>query len=282
VNRFSDRVAVVTGGASGIGEATVTRFAAEGARVVIADIDDRLGSALAANLSAGGEVLYQHCDVCVLEDWTALVRAVITRFGRIDIVHNNAAGRYGRTPTHQLDERDWDYQLDLTVKQIFLSVKACVSHLIATTGVIINTSSVHALFGFPGQAPYDAGKGAVSSITRQLAAEYGPEVRVNAVVPGAIVTPAWAGVPEDEREWYKRETPAARLGAPDDVAAAVCFLASDDASFITGANLVVDGGWSITKHTASAPSPRISFTRSPAPGLHPERVVQRPANRQPN
>lgn len=112
---------------------------------------------------------------------------------------------------------------------------------------MINTSSVHALMGFRRHAAYDAAKGAVSALTRELAADYGPRVRVNAVLPGGILTAAWDHTSAEEREQFARQTPAGRLGRPEEIAAAVCFLASDDASYITGANLVVDGGWSIWK-----------------------------------
>ena len=119
--------------------------------------------------------------------------------------------------------------------------------LLATGGTIVNTSSVHAVIGYPGYSAYDAAKGGVCSLTRQLAAEYGPRVRVNSVLPGAIETPAWDDLPPSARESAIALAPAKRMGTPEDVAAAVCFLASDEAAFITGARCVVDGGWTITK-----------------------------------
>lgn len=161
-------------------------------------------------------------------------------------MHNNAYTFVEAVP-HELEETDWDRQIAVCLKSVFLSVKACIPHLLASGGVMVNTSSVHALLGFRGNAAYDAAKGAICALTRQLAVEYGPRVRVNAVLPGAILTPAWEGSTQAEREGFARHTPAARLGRPEEVAAAVCFLASEDASFITGANLLVDGGWSIWK-----------------------------------
>lgn len=245
--RFADKVVIVTGAASGIGAATARRFASEGARVVVADIQDGRGEAVAAEIRSGGGVaLYRHCDVSALADWHALAGEAMRRFGHIDIVHNNAYTEV-QGPTHELDELAWDRQIAVCLKSVFLSVKACMPHLLAAEGVMINTSSVHALFGFRRRAAYDAAKGAVCALTRELAAEYGPTVRVNAVLPGAILTPAWNDPTVEQQEEQVRQIVARRLGRPEEVAAAVCFLASDDASYVTGTNLVVDGGWSIWK-----------------------------------
>ncbi len=249
VKRLAGRVAIVTGGASGIGAATARRLADDGAAVVVADVRDDLGSSIVNELARmGGKGQYQHCDVSSLADWQALAHEAVRQFGRIDIVHNNAYTP-GRGPTHELDEHEWDHQIEVNLKQVFLAVKTCMPHLTEAHGTMINTSSVHALLGFRYQAAYDAAKGAICSLTRGLAAEYGPEVRVNAILPGAILTPAWAGVPLEQQAEFSAQTPAKRLGRPEEVAAVVSFLASADASFITGAAIVVDGGWSITKES---------------------------------
>lgn len=245
--RFADKVAIVTGAASRIGAATAQRFAAEGARVVLADIQDGRGEAVAAEIRAGGgTAVYCRCDVSVLADWRALADLAVRQDGHIDIVHNNAYAEV-KGLTHELDETAWERQLAVCLKSVFLSVKTCMPHLLAAEGAMVNTASVHALFGFPRRAAYGASKGAICALTRELAAEYGPTVRVNAVLPGAILTPAWNNPTIEQREEQARQIVARRLGRPEEVAAAVCFLASSDASYITGTNLVVDGGWSIWK-----------------------------------
>jgi NAD(P)-dependent dehydrogenase (short-subunit alcohol dehydrogenase family) len=243
-DRFAGRVAIVTGGASGIGAATARRIAAEGGSVVVADVQIGPGEEVARSL--GGHGLFQRCDVSSLADWVALADATIGRFGRLDIVHNNAY-IVKVHPTHELSEEEWDRQIAVCLKQVFLSVKTCMPHLVASNGAMVNTSSVHAVMGFALHSAYDACKGGISALTRELAAEYAPHVRVNAVLPGGIDTAAWAGRPQSELDGFSRLTPAGRLGTAEEVAAAVCFLASDDASYITGANLVVDGGFTITK-----------------------------------
>jgi NAD(P)-dependent dehydrogenase (short-subunit alcohol dehydrogenase family) len=237
-------VCIVTGGANGIGAATARRLTAEGARVVIADIDEPHGVELARQI--GESALFVRCDVASADDWTRLAAETRNRFGRIDAVHNNAYAD-AVVPTHELAEADWQRVMDVCVKQVILSVKTCIEPLLESGGAIVNTSSVHALVGNAQYASYDAAKGAVSALTRTLAVEYGPRVRVNAVLPGSILTAAWDGYPESAQERAAAQNCLRRIGLPEEIAGVVAFLISDDASFITGQNIVVDGGWTITR-----------------------------------
>lgn len=247
MRRFEGKAAIVTGGASGIGAATARRLAVEGAGVAIADIHDGEGEAVASSIrDAGGLATFHHCDVGLYRDWQRLVEMVVTDYGRLDLVHINAYQVVVRA-AHDLEEVDWDRQIEVDLKQAFLAVRISMPHLIASSGCLLLTSSVHAIIGLHGHPAYAAAKGGLSAITRQLAVEYGPAVRVNAVLPGAIATAAWGGVSPEDQDEFARHTIAKRFGTPEEVAAAVCFLASDEASYITGQNLVVDGGWTVTK-----------------------------------
>lgn len=237
------KVVLITGAASGIGAAAVTRFAADGAHVVLLDIDDDRGQAVAAE--SGG--IYLHCDVASAADWGAAASAVLDRHGRVDTVFANGPGRIVRAvPVHELTEDEWDRQVAVTLKAAYLAARTFCPVLARTDGSLIFTSSVHASVGVPGCAPYAAAKGALLALTRQLAVEYAPRVRVNAVVPGPVHTPAWDGIDAAGVAATIRETPAGRLGDPADIAAAVAYLASAGAGFVTGSTLTVDGGWTIS------------------------------------
>jgi glucose 1-dehydrogenase len=247
--RFAGQVAVVTGAASGIGAATAERLAAEGAAVVLADIADDAGQAVAAGIrDRGGAAAFVSADVSSPEAWDRVVARAHT-FGPVDVLVSNAY-TVQVAPAHEMTLASWERQLAVNLTGGFLGVKALLPDLRAQRGAVVLTSSVHAHKGIPGHPAYAASKGALLSLCGQLAVEYGPEVRVNAVLPGPILTAAWDRVPREDRERSVAETAAGRFGRPEEAAAAIAFLAAGEASYITGASLLVDGGWSVVKASA--------------------------------
>ncbi|MEV7423515.1 SDR family oxidoreductase [Streptomyces sp. NPDC091212] len=247
--RFSDRVAVVTGAASGVGAATAVRLAAEGASVVLADLDGERGVPLAARIRAyGGRAAFVAADVADPDGWDRIMAAAHT-FGPVGVLVSNAHTTEV-APAHELSLASWERQLAVNLTGGFLGFRAVLPDLRERRGSVVLTSSVHAHKGVPGHPAYAAGKGALLSLCAQLAVEYGPEVRVNAVLPGPILTTAWEEAPREERERGAAGTAAGRFGRPEEVAAAIAFLAADEASYITGSSLVVDGGWSVVKSSS--------------------------------
>jgi NAD(P)-dependent dehydrogenase (short-subunit alcohol dehydrogenase family) len=252
-NRLANRVAIVTGAATGIGGATARRLAEEGARVLVADIDASGAQANAARIQAdGGTAEALQSDVGTEAGVQAMVEQAAQKWGRLDIIVNNAyaVGSIERTESANVPEAIWDRGFDVGLKSMFRAARFAIPHLRkAGGGSIVNMSSVHAMLAEPGQLVYETLKAGVISLTRQLAVEYGPDgIRVNAICPGHIVTEhiaeGWREHPQTLR-FFAEQYPLRRTGQPVDIANAVVFLCSDEASFITGQALVVDGGLSI-------------------------------------
>ncbi len=242
--RLDGKVAIITGAARGIGLATARLFAREGARVAIADIDAPRGEAAAAEIrDQGGEALFVPVDVTDPASVQAMVRRVVDAFGRIDILVNNAGVLRDRTLLKMTDE-EFDFVINVNLKGVYNCTRAVAPVMVEQgSGVILNASSVVALYGNFGQTNYVASKAAVIGMTKVWARELGPKgIRVNAVAPGFIRTEMTAGLPEKVVQAVLERTPLRRWGEPEDVAHAYLFLASDEARFINGAVLSVDGG----------------------------------------
>jgi NAD(P)-dependent dehydrogenase (short-subunit alcohol dehydrogenase family) len=250
MGRLAERVAIVTGGAQGIGGATARKLAAEGAKVLIADIDEAAMMENAARIrTAGGTVETIVADVSQSAQNKRMVDAAVEHWGALHILINNAyaGGPEMQGSAVEVPEEQWNRGLAILMTAIFLGVKHAVPAMEqAGGGAIVNLSSVHGLLMAPRKLVYEAGKSAVIGMTRQMAIDFGPlGIRVNAICPGHIVTervaPQWGAHPDGLR-YFARQYPVRRTGVPDDIANAIAFLCSDEASFITGQALAVDGG----------------------------------------
>ena len=251
MGRLEGRVAIVTGGGLGIGRATCLRLAEDGAAVLLCDVDiESAGETVEIIVQNGGRAEAVIADISRAEDIARMIELAISRFGRLDILVNNAVSSDvwgGDKALVDITEADFDAGMGILVKAHFLAAKHAVPHMIkAGGGSIVNISSVHGMFGAPGALIYETGKHAVIGITRQLSTELGPDgIRVNAICPGHIVTERqrtrWDEIPTG-LGFFEDQYPVRRVGRPVDIANAVVFLCSDEASFITGHALVVDGG----------------------------------------
>jgi NAD(P)-dependent dehydrogenase (short-subunit alcohol dehydrogenase family) len=273
--RLKDRVSVITGGASGIGFASALRFLAEGAAVVIADYNKSTGEAALAEARRHGfdKVDFIRTDVAKEADVEAMISRALDHFGGLDIVFNNAGITGAIGPLTETTVEDWDYTFDITVKGVFLGIKhaARVMRARGKGGVIINTSSIGGLCGDAGPLVYSSAKAAVVNLTRSAAVELAPDrIRVNAICPGFIATPLAAGGPDTstvERDFAGKQ-PWPEAGSGDHVAGAALFLASGDATFVTGESLVVDGGLFASGPGVSREIREVAGRHLPVAGVH--------------
>ena len=245
--RLQDKVAIITGSARGIGRATALAFADQGAQVVVCDLDVTGGEQTAADIRAsGGRAIFMPVNVTERASVDALVSAAVARFGRIDVLVNNAGVIRDRSLL-KMTEQDFDFVINVNLKGVFNCTQAVAPLMVAQgSGAIINASSVVGVYGNYGQTNYVASKAGVIGMTKVWARELGPKgVRVNAVAPGFISTEMLAGIPDKVLEDLKAKIALRQLGRPEDIANAYVFLASDEAAYITGHVLHVDGGAAI-------------------------------------
>ena len=251
MGRVADKIALVTGGASGIGQATAELMAREGATVVLTDLQDGAGNDVAAAIvSAGGTARYLHHDVTDEADWKKVIATVQADHGRLDILVNNAGVGGNSLPVDETPLEIWRATMAVNLDGVFLGVKHGVAAMKESGGTIINTSSILGVVGLPLTAPYAASKGGVRLLTKAVAIECaarGLNIRVNSVHPGFIDTPMVGGAIQRggpaRREAILQSQPTGQMGEPSDIAEGILYLASDAAKFVTGSELVIDGGY---------------------------------------
>jgi len=248
-NRLQGRVAIITGGSRGIGEACCELFAEEGAKVVIADIDDANGNTLLNKIKGtGAEAIFVHTDVGLEADIAAMTRATLDNFGTIDVLVNNAGVELFKN-TLETSTEEWERCINVDLRGVFLCTKYALPTMLAKgKGAVVNISSVHAVQTIQRITAYAAAKGGVAAMTRNMALDHAPAVRVNSIFPGFIATTIWDRFLAAAPDPAKLEAdimalqPMQRLGTSRDIAQSALFFASDEASWITGATLTVDGG----------------------------------------
>jgi NAD(P)-dependent dehydrogenase (short-subunit alcohol dehydrogenase family) len=250
-DRFRGQAAIVTGAAGGIGRATAQRLARDGASVLAVDVKaDDLEQTMALIAGDGGRAEALVSDVTGDQSPAIIIGTCVAAFGGLDMLVNNA-GIGGRTAVNDLDDRDWDQVLNTNLRSVFRLSRDALGAITTPGGRIVNMSSVFGLVGFPGSAAYGAAKAGVAQLTRQMAVDYGPRgIRVNAIAPGVIDTPMTArNIREDK--WYQKamiETTPMGIGTPEDIAGVAAFLCSDDARYVAGEVINVDGGWMATRY----------------------------------
>lgn len=243
------RNVLITGAGHGIGAATARAFAAVGDHALVTDVDIDAASAVAAEIAAAGGSASAHLlDVASTAGWNDLA-GQLAAAGREPAVVVNNAFRLAIGAAHEIDDDTWNRQIDVNLSGVYRSMRTFHRSLTAAQGSMINVSSVHALVSWAGYPAYEASKGGMITLTRQLSVEYAPHVRVNAVLPGSVETRVWDGADDAVVQDAKRQATLGRLARPEEIASVIVFLASEGASYITGAAIPVDGGQSTTVAT---------------------------------
>ena len=243
--RLEGKVALITGGASGIGAAHAQIFSDNGAKIVVCDIQDEMGAGVVDAINTGGgDAIYQHLDVTSETEWTEAIDATIKAYGSLTTLINNAGGG----TLNGVEEEDlagFNHTVAVCQTGVWLGMKAAMPELKKTgNGVIVNISSLYGIIGTPSMVAYHGAKGAVRLMSKSAALEYAKQgVRVNSVHPGIIKTPATDNFPKEYLEELNTVTPIGHIGKPEDIACGSLYLCSEEAVFVTGAELVIDGGW---------------------------------------
>jgi NAD(P)-dependent dehydrogenase (short-subunit alcohol dehydrogenase family) len=253
MDRLSGKVALITGSGSGIGRATAVLFAKEGAKLGVVDLDERSGMETVNEIRRdGGDAEFYKANVTQTEEVRSMVEAVIKKYGKIDVLHNNVGGwqRESKDTATEDSEQEWDRLINLNLRSAFLVSKHVIPYMMRSGGgSIINTITTNAYMNYPGNEAYGASKGGLREFTRAMCLDYAKhKIRVNGLVPGETVTPQWTATmdaapnPEEAKQWLLKKIPQGRLAEPDDIALGALFLASDDARYVNGHILFVDGG----------------------------------------
>ncbi|MFC3425530.1 SDR family NAD(P)-dependent oxidoreductase [Rhizorhabdus histidinilytica] len=245
-NRMAGKVALVTGAASGLGAAQARLFAKEGAKVVVADLNVEMGNKVVAEIQeSGGEALFVRLDITDAASWAGAVEAAVGAFGKLTTLYNTAGIIHGAMIQDETLE-GWSKMIAVNQTALFLGLKIVAPEIAKSgNGAILNISSLVSVICEPGLISYAATKSAVRAMTKVAALEYvGQGVRVNTIVPGGVKTPIQANVTPEQVEWYKAQIPMGDLGEPNDIAYGALYLLSDEAKYVTGTELFIDGGWS--------------------------------------